>query len=46
MRVIAIPNPRFPPDEGVLAEADVVLRSPDELTPALLERVPPRKRRR
>jgi len=46
MRVIAIPNPRFPPDEGVLAEADVVLRSPDELTPALLERLPPRERRR
>lgn len=46
MRVIAIPNPRFPPDEGVLAEADVVLRSPDELTPALVERLTPRERRR
>jgi HAD superfamily hydrolase (TIGR01509 family) len=45
MRVIAIPNPRFPPDQGVLAEADVVLRSPDELTPALVERLTPRERR-
>lgn len=32
MRVIAIPNPSFPPDEEALAEADVVLRSLDELT--------------
>jgi HAD superfamily hydrolase (TIGR01509 family) len=33
MRVIAIPNPHYPPSEDVLALADVVLRSLDELTP-------------
>jgi HAD superfamily hydrolase (TIGR01509 family) len=33
MRVIAIPNPHFPPDDAALAQADVVLRSIDELTP-------------
>jgi HAD superfamily hydrolase (TIGR01509 family) len=33
MRVIAIPNPHFPPDEEALAQADVVLRSIAELTP-------------
>ena len=32
MRVIAIPNPSFPPDEEALAQADVVLQSLDELT--------------
>ena len=31
MRVIAIPNASFPPDEEALAEADVVLRSLSEL---------------
>jgi HAD superfamily hydrolase (TIGR01509 family) len=36
MRVVAIPNPRYPPGEEALADADVVLRSLDELT---LERV-------
>jgi HAD superfamily hydrolase (TIGR01509 family) len=36
MRVVAIPNPTYPPDEESLAQADVVLRSLDELT---LERV-------
>ena len=34
MRVVAIPNPRYPPDAGALAEADVVLESLRELTPA------------
>ena len=34
MRVIAIPNPHFPPDAGSLALADVTLGSLDELTPA------------
>ncbi len=43
MRVIAIPNPRYPPDDDALAEADLVLRSVDELTPALVERLPPRE---
>jgi HAD superfamily hydrolase (TIGR01509 family) len=38
MRVVAIPNPAFPPDEDALAEADVVLRSLDELAPAAIER--------
>ena len=32
MRVIAIPNPSYPPDEESLAQADVVLRSLAELT--------------
>jgi len=32
MRVVAIPNPHFPPDEEALAQADAVLRSLDELT--------------
>jgi HAD superfamily hydrolase (TIGR01509 family) len=33
MRVIAIPNPSYPPDDAALAQADVVLRSLAELTP-------------
>jgi HAD superfamily hydrolase (TIGR01509 family) len=33
MRVLAIPNPTYPPDEESLAQADVVLRSLFELTP-------------
>jgi HAD superfamily hydrolase (TIGR01509 family) len=33
MRVVAIPNRHFPPDEDALAQADVVLDSPAELTP-------------
>jgi HAD superfamily hydrolase (TIGR01509 family) len=37
MRVIAIPNAHFPPGEDALAEADVVLVSIDELTPAAVE---------
>jgi HAD superfamily hydrolase (TIGR01509 family) len=37
MRVIALPNPHFPPDEEALAQADVVLRSIDELTPETIE---------
>ena len=37
MRVVAIPNMRFPPGEEALAEADVVLRSISELTPAAVE---------
>jgi len=38
MRVVAVPNPHFPPDDEALAEADVVLRSIDELTPAMIDR--------
>ena len=37
MRVIAIPNKRFPPGEEALAEADVVLESISELAPAAVE---------
>jgi HAD superfamily hydrolase (TIGR01509 family) len=37
MRVIALPNPDFPPDDEALGEADVVLDSLDELTPAVVE---------
>jgi hypothetical protein len=36
MRVVAIPNPTFPPDEDALAEADVVLASLYELRPEAL----------
>jgi HAD superfamily hydrolase (TIGR01509 family) len=32
MRVVAIPNPAYPPDEAALAEADVVLASISELS--------------
>ena len=41
MRVIAIPNKRFPPGEEALAEADVVLASISELAPAAMERYKP-----
>ncbi|HZC30954.1 MAG TPA: HAD family phosphatase, partial [Gaiellaceae bacterium] len=33
MRVVAIPNPTYPPDDEALAQADVVLGSLAELTP-------------
>jgi HAD superfamily hydrolase (TIGR01509 family) len=36
MRVVAIPNPSYPPDEEALAQADTVIRSLDELTPELI----------
>jgi HAD superfamily hydrolase (TIGR01509 family) len=36
MRVIAFPNRGYPPDEESLAQADVVIRSLDELTPELV----------
>jgi HAD superfamily hydrolase (TIGR01509 family) len=36
MRVIALPNAHFPPDEEALAQADVVLGSLAELTPELI----------
>jgi HAD superfamily hydrolase (TIGR01509 family) len=38
MRVIAIPNASFPPDEATLGEADLVLGSLAELTPEAIER--------
>ena len=37
MRVVAIPNGRFPPDQDALEQADVVLDSLDELTPEAVE---------
>ena len=37
MRVIAIPNPSFPPGDEALAEADVVLGSLAELTPEVVD---------
>jgi HAD superfamily hydrolase (TIGR01509 family) len=37
MRVIAIPNPHFPPRAEALAAADVVLGSISELGPAVIE---------
>ena len=36
LRVVAIPNPAFPPRAEALAAADVVLRAIDELTPAAI----------
>lgn len=36
MRVVAIPNPSYPPDAEALAAADVTIRSLAELTPALV----------
>jgi HAD superfamily hydrolase (TIGR01509 family) len=40
MRVVAIPNPTYPPDEEALAQADAVIDSLDELTPELLAGAP------
>jgi HAD superfamily hydrolase (TIGR01509 family) len=37
MRVLAIPNPHFPPDPEALADADVVLHAIGELTPEVIE---------
>jgi HAD superfamily hydrolase (TIGR01509 family) len=37
MRVLAVPNPQFPPAADALAEADVVLASIAELAPELVE---------
>ncbi len=37
MRVVAIPNPSFPPGDEALAEADVVLRSLAHLTPEAVD---------
>ena len=36
MRVIAIPNPHYPPSDDVLGQADLVLPSLEELTPERL----------
>ena len=37
MRVLAIPNPTYPPDDDALANADVVLSSLADLTPEAVE---------
>ena len=37
MRVVAIPNTRYPPGEEALAAADVEIRSVSELTPEVVE---------
>jgi HAD superfamily hydrolase (TIGR01509 family) len=37
MRVVAVPNPHFPPGEEALAAADVVLDSIRELTPEVVD---------
>jgi HAD superfamily hydrolase (TIGR01509 family) len=39
MRVVAIPNRRFPPGDEAVAQADVVLDSLDELTPETVSRL-------
>jgi len=36
MRVVVFPNPSYPPDEEALAQADVVIRSLELLTPELI----------
>jgi HAD superfamily hydrolase (TIGR01509 family) len=36
MRVVAIPNPHYPPSEEALAQADVVLESLERLTPEVV----------
>lgn len=37
MHVIAFPNPSYPPGEEALAQADVIIRSLEELTPVLVD---------
>ncbi|MDA8315546.1 MAG: HAD family phosphatase [Actinomycetota bacterium] len=39
MHVAVVPNPHFPPPDGVLKSADLVLASLDELTVEALERI-------
>jgi HAD superfamily hydrolase (TIGR01509 family) len=39
MRCVAIPNPHYPPDDDVLAEADVVLATIGDLQPAAIDPV-------
>ncbi|MEO8289531.1 MAG: HAD family phosphatase [Gaiellaceae bacterium] len=37
MRTIAIPNPRYPPEDDALAAADVVLATIEDLTPEVVD---------
>jgi len=39
MRVVAVPNLEFPPDEESLSLADLALTSLDELTEQVVERL-------
>ena len=39
LHVVAVPNPDYPPPAGVLAEAQIVLRSLAELTGELVEQL-------
>ena len=36
MRVVAVPNPRYPPDDDALAEADVTLATVGDLSPTTI----------
>lgn len=42
LRVVAVPQPRYPPAPDALARADLVLRSLDDLRPETLENLPTR----
>ena len=44
MRVIAIPNPHFPPRRGGAGAADIVLESIAELVPELIAEAPAGRR--
>jgi HAD superfamily hydrolase (TIGR01509 family) len=44
MRVIAVPNREYPPDEPALALADAVVRTPGEIGPALVAELGSRPR--
>jgi hypothetical protein len=37
MRVIALPNPQYPPEDEALALADAIVERPDDLTEELVE---------
>ena len=37
MRVVAVPNPAYPPDDEALAQADVVLESIRDLAPDVVD---------
>jgi len=39
MRLIAVPNREYPPDESALALADAVVRTPGEIGPALVAKL-------
>ena len=43
MRVIAVPNREYPPDESALALAEAVVRTPGEIGPALVAKLGSRR---